>query len=122
MTIADESRTFTAADFEEIRPGVLKLRDRDVYVVRHGAVEPCEGCGGAGKVASVARSGRKSWRKCTPCKGRGECDPMWNLQRGRGRFAITHDVDLERIVLRLNSPTAGLVDDLYKCLIIGLLR
>jgi hypothetical protein len=73
MAIADRSRAFTAADFEQIRPGVLKLKDHHVYAADAGLKEPCEQCQGKGRVER---------RPCGACSGRRRVNPLRNVQWG----------------------------------------
>jgi hypothetical protein len=103
--MVDIGARLTAEDFREVRPGVLKveLDGREVFVIRAGVLEACEACGATGRIPSMSRSGRRSSRKCFPCKGTGRCDPQWNLRRGHGRHILTHDLNLERAIERLNA-------------------
>jgi hypothetical protein len=108
--IATESRQYTTADFEEIRPGVFRLKGHHVYAAGHGLKEACEPCEGKGKVQGLSASGRKVWRKCGWCHGRGQVDPLRNIERGvprTGTHIVTMASDLDDLVRSLNRDTAG---------------
>jgi hypothetical protein len=82
MTTPNESRTFTTADFEPIRPGVFRLRDHHVYAAGVELKEPCEHCDGRGKTLATAAGGRKFYRPCGACYGRRLVNPLRNLEWG----------------------------------------
>jgi hypothetical protein len=82
MAIVNQSRAFTAADFEQVRPGVLKLKGHHVYAADAGLLEKCEQCDGRGSTLHDATKGRKVWRTCGACSGRRHVHPLRNVQWG----------------------------------------
>jgi hypothetical protein len=105
--IATESRPYTMADFEEIRPGVFQLRGHHLYASAEEETEACEACGGRGKVPGTSRSGRKVWRGCTWCFGKGRTGALRNVELSvpkTGTCVYSMDRDMEGVIARLNSP------------------
>jgi hypothetical protein len=101
------TRTFTSADFEEVRPGLYRLKGHQFYAARAGIKETCQRCEGKGKVPSTSPSGRKSWRQCGTCQGKGQVDALNNamLDAPRVGYMVCHAADLDKLASDLNRPT-----------------
>jgi hypothetical protein len=65
-----------ALDFDEVAPGIFKMRGGNVYA-HGGRQEACQGCGGTGQVKVAPDFGRRDVR-CSRCFGRGHCNAMEN--------------------------------------------
>jgi hypothetical protein len=105
MRIADESRRFTAADFEQVRLGVFQLRGHHVYAADADLREPCDQCDGTGKTLHAIAPGRKVSRPCGACSGRRLVSPLRNVEwkvpgPAWGRVATASN--LEELVDSLN--------------------
>lgn len=101
---------FTIEDLKEIKPGVFKLDGHHVYVASRNLKEACVVCGGKGKRQSHSATGRKTWVKCGGCFGRGETNPLNNVERTvpkTGWSCQGMTLSLDDAVKSLNSDVCG---------------
>jgi hypothetical protein len=104
MASAKRSREFTAADFEQVRPGVLKLRGHHVYAADTDLQETCEQCKGTGRVAK---------KTCGACSGRRRVHPLRNVEWGVPGTAwgvVATAGNLDDLVDSLNDGACGYLE------------